>query len=130
MAVATTQKTATDGSTHTERTRQPMMVQSSTETHNPVVVLMPVFLAKPECVAEFEQAMLALQAASRADDGCVDYTVYADLEDRNRFVLYEKWTSSEALKSHNQQPHVRDFVAVVGDLLVQPFHVTRLRTIG
>ena len=107
-----------------------MMVQHSTETPNTEVVLMPVFLAKPECVAEFEQAMLVLQAASRADEGCVDYTVYADLEDHNRFVLYEKWTSSEALDSHNDQPHVRDFVAVVSDLLVQPFQVARLRSIG
>ena len=107
-----------------------MMVQNSTQTHSPVVILMPVFLAKPECVAEFEQAMLVLQTASRADEGCVDYTVYGDLEDRNRFVLYEEWTSSEALKSHNEQPHVRDFVAVVGDLLVQPFQVARLRNIG
>ena len=107
-----------------------MMVQHSTETPNTEVVLMPVFLAKPECLAEFEQAMLVLQAASRADEGCVEYTVYADLEDHNRFVLYERWTSSETLKSHNEQRHVRDFVAVVSDLLVQPFQVARLRSIG
>ena len=107
-----------------------MMVQKSTETHNPTVILMPVFLTKPECVAEFEQAILVLQAASRADEGCIDYTVYADLEDHNRFVLYERWTSSEALKSHNEQPHVRDFVSVVSDLLTQPFQVARLRSIG
>ena len=107
-----------------------MMVQHSTETPNTEVVLMPVFLAKPKCVAEFEQAMLVLQAASQTDEGCVDYTVYADLEDHNRFVLYERWTSSETLKSHNEQRHVRDFVAVVSDLLVQPFQVARLRSIG
>ena len=107
-----------------------MMVHNDTETHDPTVILMPVFLVKPECVAEFEQAILVLQGASRADEGCVDYTVYADLEDHKRFVLYEKWTSSEALKSHNEQPHVRSFVAVVGDLLVQPFQVARLRSIG
>ncbi|MBC7763203.1 MAG: antibiotic biosynthesis monooxygenase [Candidatus Saccharibacteria bacterium] len=107
-----------------------MMVQNTTETDNPVVILMPVFLAKPECVAEFERAILVLQTASRADEGCIDYTVYADREDHNRFVLYERWTSSEALKSHNEQRHVRDFVAVVSDLLVQPFQVARLRSIG
>ena len=130
LAVARTRKTATDSSALKERTRQSMMVQNSTEDHNPAVILMPIFLAKPECVTEFEEAMLVLQAASRADEGCVDYTAYADREDRCRFVLYEKWTSSAALKSHNEQPHVRDFVAVVGDLLVQPFQVARLRSIG
>ena len=124
------QKTATDGSTHKERTRHLMMAQNSTETHNPAVVLMPVFLTKPERIAEFEQAIMLLQSASRADEGCVDYTVYVDLEDRNRFVLYEKWTSGEALRAHNEQPHVRDFVGVVDDMLVQPFLVARLRDLG
>ena len=106
-----------------------MMVQHSPENPDPTVVLMPVFLAKPEHVTEFEQAISVLQAASRADEGCVDYTVYADLDHNNRFVLYEKWTTSDALEAHNQQPHVRDFVATVSDLLVEPFHVAWLRNI-
>lgn len=127
---ATTLRTATAGSTDEEWMRQPTMAQHSTETPHTEVVLMPVFVAKPECVAEFEQAMLVLQAASRADEGCIDYTAYADLDDRNRFVLYEKWTTGEALRAHNEQPHVRDFVAVVDHLLVQPFQVSRLHSIG
>lgn len=106
-----------------------MIDQGSSEVNNPVVVLMPVFVAKPDRVAELHRALLVLQTASRADEGCLDYTVFADLDDQTRFVLYEEWTSSAALATHNEQSHVLDFVASADELLAHPFQVARLRSI-
>ncbi len=55
--------------------------------------------------------------------------MFGDLENADRFVLYEEWTSSEALEAHNQETHVIDFLAAANHLLAEPFQVTWLRSI-
>jgi quinol monooxygenase YgiN len=88
--------------------------------------LLPVFVAKPGRSAELLERLVALERSSRADPGCIAYRVFRDEDRADRFVLVEEWTDEGALEAHNAQPHVRQFVAAVGDLLVEPFAVTRL----
>lgn len=38
--------------------------------------------------------------ASRAEQGCLEYLFSADPLDARRVVLYERWTSQEALDAH------------------------------
>jgi quinol monooxygenase YgiN len=88
--------------------------------------LLPMFVAKPERSAELLEHLVALERASRADPGCIAYRVFRDEDRADRFVLVEEWSDEDALEAHNAQPHVTQFVAAVGDLLVEPFGVTRL----
>jgi quinol monooxygenase YgiN len=98
----------------------------ATAAGTPTLSLLPVFVAKPEHSAELLERLVALEQASRADPGCIAYRVFRDEDRLDRFVLVEEWSDQEALEAHNAQPHVTRFVAAVGDLLVEPFEVTRL----
>ena len=88
------------------------------------VWLMPVFTAKAGSEATLKEALLGLQSASRADAGCLEYTVFSDDQRADTFILFEGWASDEDLKAHNEEHHVKAFVARVQPLLAVPFSVT------
>ncbi|MDI2033216.1 putative quinol monooxygenase [Paenarthrobacter nitroguajacolicus] len=90
------------------------------------VWLMPVFTAKAGHETELRNALRSLQTLSRQDCGCLEYTVYADVQRPGTFVMLEGWTCHEDLEAHNQQQHVKDFVEAVRPLLEKPFSVTTL----
>jgi quinol monooxygenase YgiN len=107
-----------------------MTIQTSPTPASTIVTLMPIFVAKPGRSADLERALLVLQTASRADNGCLVYSVFADLNDESRFVMHEEWVSHELLAAHNLQTHVIDFVDQTKDLLSEPFTVTWMRPIA
>ena len=57
----------------------------------------------------FLAACVALQNATRAEEGCLLYAFSADLEDPGLVHIVEKWTSEEALTEHFAQPHMKAF---------------------
>ncbi|WP_128892239.1 putative quinol monooxygenase [Erythrobacter sp. HKB08] len=54
-------------------------------------------------------AIIEMVEASRAEDGCIDYTFAQDLSDPNVLVLYERWRDQEALQAHSQSAHMAKF---------------------
>lgn len=50
-----------------------------------------------------------MMAASRAEDGCIDYTFARDICDPSVIVLFERWRDDEALAAHNASPHMAAF---------------------
>lgn len=45
-------------------------------------------------------AMIAVAHATQQEAGCLRYNFYADLEDENRFLVYEEWESQAHLDAH------------------------------
>ncbi|MEQ8675510.1 MAG: putative quinol monooxygenase [Aggregatilineales bacterium] len=89
-----------------------------------MLVISGTIQIKPEMRDEAVQVAVKMQTASQAEDGCVVYRFYADLEDPNTFRIFEHWESDAALKSHFETPHMAEFrqhlprlVADRGDLL-------------
>jgi len=107
-----------------------MTIQTSPQPASTTVTLMPIFIAKNGSAVDLEKVLLTLQTASRADLGCLQYSVFHDLHDENRFIMHEEWASPELLAAHNEQAHVREFVAQVEALLSEPFTVTWMRPIA
>lgn len=50
-----------------------------------------------------------LAAKVRAEDGCLAYDLHSVRGDDNRFVVLERWNSTDALRAHGKSPHMRDF---------------------
>jgi quinol monooxygenase YgiN len=69
---------------------------------------------------ELVAAARAVAAATRADDGCLSYGFYADLEDENRIVSVELWTDRASLDVHLDHPHTGDFLRALPDLVAGP----------
>ncbi len=58
-------------------------------------------------------AMTAMIAASRAENGCIDYAYGPDLADPDAFVVLEKWESWAALDAHFETPHLKTWRAAL-----------------
>jgi quinol monooxygenase YgiN len=108
--------------TITKEDKMPNPLQTRQETAE--VWLMPVFMAKAGHEADLQEALHALQTLSRQDPGCLEYTVFADVQRPGTFVLFEGWERNEDLEAHNEENHVKDFVEAVEPLLAVPFSVT------
>ena len=48
-------------------------------------------------------------AATRKEDGCHFYELYASTENPNLVMYFEKWTDRAALDKHLKAPHMAEF---------------------
>ena len=62
-----------------------------------------------------QHAIGAMETASRAEEGCDDYTFSVELNDPNALRITEKWHSVEALKAHMATPHMAEFQKAMGN---------------
>ena len=66
-----------------------------------------------------EAGMAALSAmieASRAEEGCIDYTYSVDILDPTRLMITEKWVDNDALVYHLSTPHMAAFQKAISEL--------------
>jgi quinol monooxygenase YgiN len=59
-------------------------------------------------------------SASRAEDGCLSYALYADTTNADRFVFVEEWESQEALERHFGTPHIALFMKAIPTVVAAP----------
>ncbi|HVP03903.1 MAG TPA: putative quinol monooxygenase [Solirubrobacteraceae bacterium] len=65
----------------------------------------------------FLEVATTMCTRSRAEDGCIGYRVYEDLEQPERYVFVEEWASDDALARHFQQEHTAAFLSALGPLM-------------
>jgi quinol monooxygenase YgiN len=63
----------------------------------------------PDQLAAFEQ----LAPLVRAEDGCLQYDLFAVLDAPDAFVVIEQWASREALNAHLAAEHMAAYAAGV-----------------
>ena len=78
---------------------------------------------RPEKSAEFEALFNSYVAASRAEDGCIEYHMLRDTNDPALFIFFEVWASAEHLALHSALPHMRDFHERRMEFLTQDFEI-------
>jgi len=71
------------------------------------------------------EAARAVMAATRQEEGCLEYTIAADVDDPARFVIIERWASPEALEAHFETPHMAAFQSAMAGLGVRRIDVAR-----
>ncbi len=63
-------------------------------------------------------------AASNAEPGCIEFTVYREKEEPRTFVLYEVYEDEAAFQAHRESEHFKKYVtddALANDRLEQRF---------
>jgi quinol monooxygenase YgiN len=73
----------------------------------------------PEDVARVRPVMDELVAATRAEDGCIEYSCAEDLLDPGLLHVKEIWRDKAALDAHFTAPHIAKAGAAMGSLNVQ-----------
>ena len=65
----------------------------------------------PENIEAFRPHMLAMLAASRAEDGCLVYSYAVDVAEPDLIRVFEVWRDEAALQAHFQTPHMVEWRA-------------------
>lgn len=73
---------------------------------------------------ELRQALEALLAPTRAEEGCLNYDLHQMPDDPSEFMFYENWTSKACLDRHQESSHLAAFRSRAGDLLAGPVDLT------
>jgi quinol monooxygenase YgiN len=73
-----------------------------------VVALLTVQPGKGE---ELLAAWPALAVQVRAEEGCLAYDLHTVVRQPDRFVVLERWASTDALKAHGASAHMKEFGA-------------------
>ena len=71
------------------------------------VEVVAVLVAQPGKEASVEAVLTELAAASREEEGCIEYGFYRDRADATRVLAFEIWASSEALQFHFETEHFK-----------------------
>ena len=66
-----------------------------------------IYTMKPGKREEFLAGVTAsgAQAAVRGEEGCLQYDYFTSVDNPDKLLLLEKWTTREAQKVHMGQPH-------------------------
>jgi quinol monooxygenase YgiN len=88
------------------------------------LTVVAVIKAKEGTAEKTKQALEALVTPTRAEDGCIDFDLHQAADDKSLFMLFENWTTREALDKHMQAPHIKAFGGKAGDLLAEPIKAT------
>ena len=68
-----------------------------------------------EDIASLRDAVLRLEALTREEPGCIDYSFSVELGDASRLRISERWESLDALRAHFNQPHLADFQRAIAE---------------
>jgi len=74
-----------------------------------MVVVNAIVKTTQKAITVLRDAMAEMEAASRAESGCADYTFSVEVNDPNALRITEKWQDVEALRAHMQTPHMAEF---------------------
>jgi quinol monooxygenase YgiN len=72
--------------------------------------------AKPGKADALRTALLTMIEPSRAEPGCVQYTLHEDTAEPGHFYFYEVWKDAAAFEFHTQTPHFKAFGPKVADI--------------
>ncbi|HPA37188.1 MAG TPA: putative quinol monooxygenase [Phenylobacterium sp.] len=62
-----------------------------------------------ENLERFRPHMLAMLAASRAEDGCIEYSYAEDVAEPGLIRVFEAWRDQAALDAHFQTAHMAEW---------------------
>jgi quinol monooxygenase YgiN len=65
----------------------------------------------PEALPRFLPKMLAMLSASRAEDGCIEYSYAEDVAEPGLIRVFEAWRDQAAIEAHFQTPHMAEWRA-------------------
>ena len=65
----------------------------------------------PENLERFRPHMIAMLSASRAEDGCIDYSYAEDVAEPGLIRVFETWRDQAAIDAHFKTPHMAEWRA-------------------
>ena len=79
-----------------------------------MIVVNAIVTSTQEDIVALQSAISTMEAASREEAGCLDYTFSVELNNPNVLRITEKWQSLDDLKAHFATPHMAEFQGTMG----------------
>ena len=76
-----------------------------------MILVVGTFRVDPARLDAARPAMAAMIAASRGEDGCLQYSYSEDLLDAGLIHVAERWADREALAAHVETAHIAEWRA-------------------
>ena len=86
--------------------------------------------AKPGYEATMQAEMLNVVAATRKEQGCIQYDLHVSTNDPTQFGYYEIWDSEESLARHANAEHMNAFREFRKDMVDGPVVIETYRKIA
>lgn len=83
------------------------------------------FTVAPEYHDAMVAAIQTVTAATREEEGCLEYEFWADLAARGRFHVFEVWETAGHLEAHTATPHLLAFRAARVEMEMLDFDLKR-----
>jgi len=99
-------------------------------TADPKKVISAQVFIKPEKVDAFIAATQGLIEKSRAEAGCISYSLYQDPQDKTKFLFFEEWKNQTAVDVHFATEHFIKFGEVLNDCASMPAVITVFDTVA
>jgi quinol monooxygenase YgiN len=94
----------------------------------PVAVIARI-RAKRDQINPTRAALETLIGPTRAEPGCVEYTLHESADEPGLFAFFERLKSKQALDEHLQTPHVARLRARADELFAEPVDITLWRAL-
>ncbi len=75
---------------------------------------------KPEKREQFLELTIPYGQECRNEPGNIDFKMYVDEEDQNKFIVYESFQSKAAFQAHRTYPHALKWKKEVENLMEKP----------
>jgi quinol monooxygenase YgiN len=85
-----------------------------------MVIVIARFRPRPDRLDDFLAVLRDVQAASREDDGCLNYGYHREVADDLAFIAVEEWRDMDALASHLRTRHVARLIAALPEHSSEP----------
>lgn len=86
-------------------------------------------IAKADKAELVKKELEKLIDITRAEEGCLQYDLHQDNENRAHFLFYENWESRELWQAHMNAQHLKDYMAAT-EGAVDSFVVNEMTIIG
>lgn len=74
-----------------------------------MIVITATIQSDPDSIAAMKEAIIEMEAASRAEEGCQEYTFSQELGDPSKMRIVEHWRTEADLVAHFATPHMAAF---------------------
>lgn len=84
-----------------------------------IITVVAKLIVKEAGVDSVKSELLKLITPTRQEEGCIEYRLHQDNENKCVFIFYENWQNSACLERHMNSAHFKSYVAAVDDLLAE-----------
>ena len=94
-----------------------------------MIVIIGSFRVPPSMIEIVRPVMETMIRASRAEDGCIEYSYALDVLDEGLVRVSEKWRDRDALEAHFRTAHIAEWRAQISALAMSERELTAYETV-